>query len=66
MHHDPKKYPYLFVAFWGMTALLVGTFTVFGAHTILWIPRAFQMRREIREEEAREAEAEKNKERDHE
>lgn len=65
-HHDPKKYPYLFVAFWGMTALLVGTFTVFGAHTILWIPRAFQMRREIREEEAREAEAEKNKERDHE
>jgi cytochrome b subunit of formate dehydrogenase len=45
-HHDPRKYPWLFWTFWGMTALLVGTFTVSGAHTLLWLPRAVQMRRE--------------------
>ena len=25
-HHDPKRYPFLFYTFWGMTMLLVGTF----------------------------------------
>jgi cytochrome b subunit of formate dehydrogenase len=45
-HHDPVKYPILFWVFWGMTGLLVGTFTVSGAHTLLWLPRAVQMRRE--------------------
>ncbi|MFB3813821.1 MAG: hypothetical protein ACE14L_06890 [Terriglobales bacterium] len=54
-HHDPKKYPFLYWAFWGMTSLLVGTFVVGGVHTLLWLPRAFQMRREIQAEEAREA-----------
>jgi hypothetical protein len=54
-HHDPKKYPFLFWAFWGMTSLLVGTFIVGGVHTMLWLPRAFQMRRELKAEEAREA-----------
>ena len=44
-HHDPKKYPYLFYTFWGMTGLLVGTFVLSGLHTILWLPRALQMRR---------------------
>ena len=52
-HHDPKKYPFLFWAFWGMTTLLVGTFVVGGLHTLLWLPRALEMRRELREEEAR-------------
>src|SRR5271157_853913 len=47
-HHDPKKYPFLFWAFWGMTALLLGTFVLGGVHTLLWLPRAFQMRRELR------------------
>ncbi len=56
-HHDPKKYPFLFWSFWGMTTLLIGTFIVGGIHTLLWLPRAFQMRREIRAEEAAEAEA---------
>ncbi|MFZ3213273.1 MAG: hypothetical protein WA188_17355 [Terriglobales bacterium] len=56
-HHDPKKYPFLFWSFWGMTALLLGTFVVGGVHTLLWLPRAFEMRRELRAEEAREAEA---------
>ncbi len=54
-HHDPVKYPFLFWAFWGMTTLLVGTFLIGGIHTLLWLPRAFQMRRELREAEAKEA-----------
>jgi uncharacterized protein with PIN domain len=58
-HHDPKKYPFLFWTFWGMTSLLLGTFIVGGMHTMLWLPRAFQMRRESRAEEAREAAEEK-------
>ncbi len=44
-HHDPKKYPFLFWTFWGMTALLIGTFTLGGLHTVLWLPRALVMRR---------------------
>jgi hypothetical protein len=51
-HHDPKKYPFLFWTFWGMTSLLLGTFVVGGVHTLLWLPRAFQMRRELRAEDA--------------
>ncbi|MGE5176400.1 MAG: hypothetical protein ACM3JJ_08495 [Hyphomicrobiales bacterium] len=45
-HHDPKKYPFLFWTFWGMTSLLIATFTVGGIHTALWLPRAIAMRRE--------------------
>jgi len=56
-HHDPKKYPFLFWSFWGMTALLVGTFIVGGVHTLLWLPRAVEMRRELRAEERRAAQA---------
>jgi predicted CXXCH cytochrome family protein len=48
-HHDPEKYPYLFWTFWGMTTLLVTTFVFGGVHTLLWLPRAVQMRRELRE-----------------
>ncbi len=44
-HHDPKKYPLLFWTFWGMVSLLVGTFVLGGLHTVLWLPRALQMRR---------------------
>jgi hypothetical protein len=54
-HHDPKKYPFLFWTFWGMTALLLGTFVVGGLHTLLWLPRAFQMRRELRAAEEQHA-----------
>jgi hypothetical protein len=53
-HHDPQKYPWLFWTFWGMTGLLVGTFVVGGVHTLLWLPRALQMRRELKEAEAAE------------
>jgi hypothetical protein len=44
-HHDRAKYPLLFWTFWGMTSLLIGTFTVGGLHTLLWLPRAIAMRR---------------------
>jgi hypothetical protein len=44
-HHDAKKYPFLFWTFWGMTGLVIGTFVVSGLHTLLWLPRALQMRR---------------------
>ena len=46
-HHDPARYPYLFWTFWAMTGLLIGTFTAGGAHTLLWLPRALQMRKQI-------------------
>lgn len=45
-HHDPKKYPWIFWTFWAMTSLLVGTFAMSGLHTLLWLPKSLQMRRE--------------------
>ncbi|OGC95973.1 MAG: hypothetical protein A2W25_09525 [candidate division Zixibacteria bacterium RBG_16_53_22] len=42
-HHDRKRYPVLFYTFWFMTILLIGTLTVSGIHTALWLPRSFQM-----------------------
>ncbi len=47
-HHDPDKYPVLFYTFWGMTILLVSTFTFFGLHTLLWFPRALKEKRKQR------------------
>jgi cytochrome b subunit of formate dehydrogenase len=38
-HHDPRKYPYLFWSFWGMTALLVGTLSFATLHTLAWLWR---------------------------
>jgi hypothetical protein len=57
-HHDPAKYPLLFWTFWGMTGLLVITFVIGGLHTLLWLPRALQMRRELQAAERTEEEAE--------
>jgi hypothetical protein len=39
-HHDKAKYPILYVTFWGMTSLLLGTFGFFGLHTLCG-PRSF-------------------------
>ncbi len=47
-HHDPEKYPALYYAFWGMTSLLVGTFSFFGIHTLFWFPRAWKDRKQHR------------------
>lgn len=52
-HHDPQKYPFLFWTFWAMTSLLIGTFFLGGIHTLLWLPRALEMRRARRAREAR-------------
>ena len=47
-HHDPQKYPFLFVTFWAMTTLLVGTLLVSGAHVALWLPRSLEYRKQIK------------------
>jgi cytochrome b subunit of formate dehydrogenase len=47
-HHDPEKYPVLFYVFWGMTGLLVGTLSLAGLHTIAWIPRSLEFRRQMK------------------
>jgi len=47
-HHDPLKYPLLFWTFWGMTSLLVFTLVMSGLHTLAWLPRSLQYRREIK------------------
>lgn len=41
-HHNRDKYPYLFFTFWGMVILLVGTFSFFGIHTILWFTKSLK------------------------
>lgn len=41
-HHDKRKYPVLFYTFWAMTVLLIGVFSFFGLHTLLWLPRSMQ------------------------
>ncbi|MBF0501303.1 MAG: hypothetical protein HQM09_14280 [Candidatus Riflebacteria bacterium] len=40
-HHNAGKYPALFLTFWAMTMLLIGTFGFFGVHTLLWLPKSF-------------------------
>ena len=47
-HHDPQKYPVLYWTFMGMTGLLIGTFVLAGVHTLLWLPRSLQWRRELK------------------
>jgi cytochrome b subunit of formate dehydrogenase len=51
-HHDPEKYPWLFWAFWGMTALLVGTLTFALLHTLAWLVRLWLSREEWRRHKA--------------
>jgi predicted CXXCH cytochrome family protein len=46
-HHDPKRYPFLFYTFWGMTMLLIGTLTVSSAHTALWLHRSIEYRKAV-------------------
>ena len=45
-HHDPQKYPALYYTYWAMTFLLLGVFSFFGIHTLLWLPRSFRAMRE--------------------
>ncbi|HNQ23575.1 MAG TPA: cytochrome c3 family protein [Phycisphaerae bacterium] len=48
-HHDPHRYPALHYTYLFMTTLLVGTFSFFWLHTLLWLPRSWKMRRQRRE-----------------
>lgn len=48
-HHDKDKYPLLFYTFWGMTLLLLGTFSMSFLHTLLWLPRSLQMRKKMKQ-----------------
>ncbi len=50
-HHDRKKYPVLFITFWAMSGLLIGVFSFFGIHTLLWLPKSFKAMREKRQKE---------------
>ncbi|HEY6871204.1 MAG TPA: cytochrome c3 family protein [Geobacteraceae bacterium] len=43
---DREKYPVLFWTFVAMTGLLVFVFSIFGAHTLLWMVRGFDENRE--------------------
>lgn len=47
-HHDPVRYPILYYTYWAMTLLLVGVFSFFGLHLIMWLPRSFKAMRERR------------------
>jgi cytochrome b subunit of formate dehydrogenase len=40
---DGKNYPLLHAVFLGMTGLLIGVFTFFGLHTVVWLVRAFYL-----------------------
>ncbi len=51
-HHDPQKYPFLFYTFWGMTSLLLGTLVISGVHTLMWLPRSLEYRRQLQREHA--------------
>ena len=48
-HHNRVKYPILFYTFWAMTFLVIGVFTFFGIHTLLWIPRSIRERMKLKE-----------------
>ena len=41
-HHDEEKYPILYYTYWAMTFLLLGVFSFFGLHTLLWLPKSFR------------------------
>ncbi len=50
-HHDKQKYPVLYFTFWSMTSLLIGVFSFFGLHLLLWLPRSFKQMKEKRKAE---------------
>jgi predicted CXXCH cytochrome family protein len=49
-HHDPDRYPYLYYTYWAMTLLLIGVFSFFGLHSLMWLPRSFRVMRQRRAE----------------
>ena len=55
-HGDKKHNPDMYYAFWSMTGLLLGTFSLFGLHTLLWFPRSFMERMKMIKKSRREKE----------
>lgn len=49
-HHDPDRYPWLYYTYWAMTLLLVGVFSFFGLHLLMWLPQSFRAMRKRRRE----------------
>jgi cytochrome b subunit of formate dehydrogenase len=49
-HHDPVKYPILYYTYWAMISLLIGVFSFFGLHTLMWLPRSFKHMKARRKE----------------
>jgi hypothetical protein len=47
--HDRERYPLLYWPYVMMTGLLIVTFTFFGIHTLLWVPRSLVERVRRRE-----------------
>ncbi|MCX6156208.1 MAG: cytochrome b/b6 domain-containing protein [Candidatus Kapabacteria bacterium] len=47
-HKDRVKWPLLFITFWAMTLLLLGTFTISFLHTLLWLPKSISMRKQMK------------------
>ncbi|WP_282753835.1 cytochrome c3 family protein [Desulfuromonas thiophila] len=45
-HSDFDNYPVLAITFWAMTTLLIGTFSVFWLHSILWMIRGLAENKE--------------------
>ncbi|MEK7385705.1 MAG: cytochrome C, partial [candidate division NC10 bacterium] len=39
-HTNKERFPRLYYSWLLMTALLIGTFSFFGIHTLLWLPRS--------------------------
>lgn len=52
-HHDKDKYPILYYTFWFMSTLLIGTLTLAGTHTLMWLPRSFQAMKQHKKVEAK-------------
>jgi cytochrome b subunit of formate dehydrogenase len=44
-HRDKEKYPGVYWTWFAMTGLLIGTFSFFGLHTLMWMPRSFKAMR---------------------
>ncbi len=49
-HHNRDKYPYLYYTFWAMVFLLVGTFSFFGIHTMMWFTKSLKEKKRHKNE----------------
>jgi cytochrome b subunit of formate dehydrogenase len=57
--HNPEKYPLLYYVDRFMVLLLLFTFSLFGVHTFLWLPRSLRDRMDRRRKQSRDLGGEK-------